>query len=71
MNWYLQSFRLTDEDWKNSSRTEDLWPALPTFEQRMTLIQGLEIWLSDPTGAQNLTEETYDEWCEMMRSGLA
>lgn len=57
MNWYLVS------------KPED-FPTKPTYEQRMTMIQGLEIWLSDPTTPQNLTTDLYDERCEMMRLGL-
>jgi hypothetical protein len=35
------------------------------------MVEGIEMWLSDPTGPQNLTDETYDIWCEMMRRGEA
>lgn len=63
MNWYL--------DARHFGAAETAFPTTPTYEQRLALIQGIEIWLSDPTGPQNLTEETYDEWCEMMRAGLA
>lgn len=40
MKWYL--------DGKHFGAAETMFPTTPTYEQRMTLIQGLEIWLSDP-----------------------
>jgi len=35
----------------------------PDFEEWMALIQGIEMWLSDPMGPQNTTEESYDVLC--------
>jgi len=61
MNWYLTSARKDVDD----------FPTTPTYEQRVIMIEGIEMCLSDPTAPQDLTEDEYDEWCEMMHLGLA
>jgi hypothetical protein len=65
MNWYLDCSKFASNEENRFCRTT------PTYEQRLSLIQGLQIWLTDPTAPQNLTEESSDTWAEMIREGLA
>jgi hypothetical protein len=77
MNWYRKSFKMRpmyfqDFPWSSEPLLEAVdEPASPSFEEWMAMIQGIEMWLSDPTGQQNITEDSYDIWCDMMREGLA
>lgn len=77
MNWYRKAFKLkptyfADFPFSDGPMMETVdEPASPSFDEWMAMIQGIEMWLSDPTGPQNLTEDSYDIWCELMREGLA
>lgn len=68
MKWYLVD---------PADRPGNLWhkemfyPTTPTHDQKQMMAEGITHWLNDPVGFQNMTEDLYDEYCEMIRNGYA
>ena len=59
MNWYRKAFKMRPTYFRDFPfSAEPLMievdePTSPSFDEWMALIQGIEMWLSDPIGQQN------------------